>query len=54
MKAPLEIIEQLSPSDAWSILKTLAESDAQFAARIAGMAVERLSGVDPEEVAAVL
>ncbi len=54
MKGPLEIIEQLSPSDAWSILNTLAKSDAQLAGRIAEMAIDRLSGVDPEEVAAIL
>ena len=54
MKNPPEIINQLSPNDALSILKTLAESDEQIAKRIAEMAMTHLSKVDPEEVAAVL
>jgi hypothetical protein len=54
MKNPHEIINQLSPNDALSILITLAESDEQIANRIAEMALAKLSKVDPEEVAAVL
>jgi len=54
MKAPREIIDHLSPGDALSILRTLADSDEVLARRIAEMALARLHGVDPEEVAAVL
>ncbi len=54
MKHPREIIDHLSPTDALSILRTLADSDEEPAARIAEMATARLSGVDLEEVAAVL
>jgi hypothetical protein len=49
-----EIIDQLSPDDALSILKTLADSDKQLAKRIAEMAMTHLSKVDPDEVAADL
>jgi hypothetical protein len=54
MKNPREIIDQLSPTDALSILRTLAESDEQMARRIAEMAMAQLSEVDPEAVAAAL
>ena len=54
MKDPREIIDHLSPADARSILKSLADSDEALAQRIAEMATARLRGVDPEEVAAVL
>lgn len=54
MKAPHEIIDQLSPNDALAILKTLARDDELIAARIAGIATAYLSDVDPEEVAFVL
>ena len=54
MKDPLRIIDHLSPTDALAILRTLAGSDDQLAARIAEMATARLRGVDPEEVAAAL
>ena len=54
MKDPLQIIEHLSPTDALTILRTLAGSDDRLAARTAGMATARLRGVDPEEVAAAL
>jgi hypothetical protein len=54
MKDPREIIDHLSPGDALSILRTLADSDEVLARRIAEMALARLHGVDPEEVAAVL
>lgn len=54
MKHPREVIDHLSPTDALSILRTLADSDEQLAARIAEMATARLSGVDPEDVAAIL
>ncbi|TEU19246.1 MAG: hypothetical protein E3J21_04285 [Anaerolineales bacterium] len=54
MKDPHEIIDHLSPTDALSILRTLASSDEQLAARIAEIATAHLSEVDPEEVAAVL
>jgi hypothetical protein len=54
MKDPHEIIDHLSPTDALSILRTLAASDEQLALRIAEIATAHLSEVDPEEVAAVL
>ncbi len=54
MKAPREIIDHLSPPDALSILRTLADSDEALARRIAEIATAHLSEVDPEEVAAVL
>jgi len=54
MREPREIIEHLSPADALAILKKLADSDEQLTARIAEMTTAHLSGVDPEEVAAVL
>lgn len=51
MKNPHEIIAQLSPDDALSILQRLANSDEDLARRIAEMAMAQLSQVDPEEVA---
>ena len=54
MKEPLHIINQLSPTDALAILRALADSDNQLAARIAEMATARLRGVAPEEIAAAL
>lgn len=54
MKHPRKIIDHLSPMDALSILRTLAQGNEQLAARIAEVATSRLSGVDPEDVAAVL
>jgi hypothetical protein len=54
MKEPREIIGHLSPTDALSILRTLADRDEQLAVRIAEIATARLRSVDPEEVAAVL
>jgi hypothetical protein len=54
MKDPREIIDHLSPTDALSILRALADSDEELAARIVGIATAHLSEVDPEEVAAVL
>ncbi len=54
MKNPQEIINNLSPTDALSILKTLAANDEQLANRIAKIALDRLSQVDPEEVAVVV
>lgn len=54
MKDPHEIIDHLSPSDALSILRTLADSDEQLARRIAEIATAHLSEVDPEEIAVVL
>jgi hypothetical protein len=54
MKNPQEVINNLSPSDALSILKTLAANDDQLANRIVEIALGRLSEVDPEEVAAIL
>ena len=44
----------LSPTDALSILRILADSDEQIAKRIAEIATTHLSEVDPEEVAFVL
>ena len=54
IKEPRQIIDPLSPTDALAILRTLAGSDQQLAARIAAMATARLRGVDPAEVAAAL
>ncbi len=51
---PGEIVAHLSPADALSILRALADSDEQLAQRIAELAMVHLSGVDPEEVAAAL
>jgi len=54
MKDPHKIIDHLSPTDALSILRTLAASDKQLARSIAEIATAHLSEVDPEEVATVL
>jgi len=54
MRDPCEIIDHLSPTDALSILRTLADSDEGLARRIAEIATAHLSEVDPEDVAAVL
>jgi len=54
MKDPREIIDHISPTDALSILRTLADSDEGLAQRIAEIAMAHLSEVDLEEVAAVL
>ncbi|MGB4802599.1 MAG: hypothetical protein WBV59_08070 [Anaerolineae bacterium] len=54
MKEVHQIIEQLSPADAKSILQALAASDETLAARITAMALARLRPVDVEEVAAAL
>ena len=51
MKKPREIINQLSPQDALVVLKALADSDASLARRIAEIAIEHLSEVDPQDVA---
>lgn len=48
---PIKVIEQLSPSEALDILKVLAEGDEAIAARIAEIATERMSQVDPDAVA---
>ncbi len=54
MKNPPEIIDNLSHSDALAILKTPAANYEQLAKRIAEIALDRLSQVDPEEIAAVV
>jgi len=51
MMDPRTVIDQLSPADALSILRTLAAGNAELAWRIAEMAMARLGQVDPEEVA---
>ena len=51
MKKPREVINQLSPQDAFVVLKSLADSDASLARRIAEIATEHLSEVDPQDVA---
>lgn len=53
-KSPHEIIDQLPLKDALGILKDLADSDPKLAARIAEMALARLSQVDVEDVAGFL
>ena len=50
-KDPHEVIDQLSPTDAQTVLKTLAREDESIAARAAEIATERLSTVDPKAVA---
>ena len=54
MKDLHEIIDQISPDDALTVLKALACEDEQLAARIVEKATLYLSNVDPEEVAVVL
>ena len=54
MQDPHQIIEQLSPGDALTVLKALAREDECLAARIAEIATSHLSDVDPGEVAFVL
>ena len=54
MKEVHQIIEQLSPADAKSILQALAASDETLAARITAMALARLRPVDVEGGAAAL
>ena len=51
MRKPREVINQLSPQDALAVLKALAASDANLARRIAEIATEHLSEVDPQDVA---
>ena len=50
MKKLPEVINQLSPQDALAVLKTLADSDASLARRIAEIATEYLSQVDADNV----
>lgn len=54
MKDAHKLIDNLSPDDALSILKSLAADDPPLATRIAEMALKRRTDVDPEEVAAEL
>ena len=54
MRDPCEIIDHLSPTDALSTLRALADSDEGLARRIAEIAMSCLSRVDPEDIAAVL
>jgi hypothetical protein len=54
MKDVQQIIAQLPPTDASSILQALATSDEALASRIAEMALVRLRQVDMEEVAVIL
>jgi hypothetical protein len=54
MKEPHEIIDRLSPTDALSILRTLAARDRQLARRVAEIATTHLSEVDPLASAYIL
>jgi hypothetical protein len=54
MKEPHEILDHLSPTDALSILRTLADRDEALARRIAEIATGHLGDIDSEEVAAEL
>lgn len=54
MKDPLKVIDQLSHGDALAVLRTLAREDERLAARIAEVAMARMSDVDPEEVSFML
>ena len=54
MKGPSEIIDQLSASEARSILKALGAGDKGLGIQIADMALSYLSGVDVEQVAVFL
>ncbi len=47
MKKPQEIIDQLSLHDAIAVLKTLADSDAQLAERIAENSYGAVDGDRP-------
>jgi len=51
MQDPQEIVNHLLPTDALSILKTLAANDKELAARIAEVTADHLSEVDPDEIA---
>ncbi len=53
-QTPREVIEQLSPGDATSVLGILADSDEELAQRIVEIAMDFLSKVDPEEVGDIL
>ncbi len=54
MKDPEEVIDQLSHPEALSILRALANENEGLAQRIAGIARDSLSEVDPGEVADAL
>ena len=54
MKDPREIVDHLSPTDALSILRTLADSDEGLARRIAEMATAYLTDVDRNSVTGLL
>lgn len=51
MNNPLDLLNQLSPSDAHNILRQLAARDETLAAQIAAMILARLSDVDIDELA---
>lgn len=48
---PLDILDHLTPDDALAVLKALAREEPHIAARAAEIALQRLSGVDYEDVA---
>jgi hypothetical protein len=48
---PHEILDHLTPDDALAVLQALARDDPQIAARAAEIALQRVSGVDYENVA---
>jgi hypothetical protein len=54
MKNPYDIINNLSPEDAFAILRQLAAHDEKLAAEIANMALAYLADVDAEEITAGL
>ena len=54
MKDPHKIIDHLSPTDALTILRTLANNDKQLAKRITEIATAHLSEVDPLASAYIL
>lgn len=54
MNDPHEIIDNLSPEDAFVILRRLAAQDEKLAAEIAAQALAYLSGVEAEEITGAL
>lgn len=51
MSDPHEVIKQLSPQDALSVLRALIDRDERIATLAAEIAVEQLSSIDPEAIA---
>lgn len=54
MNDPYEIINNLSPEDAFAVLRRLAAQDEKLAAEIAALALAYLSGVEAEDITGAL